>query len=74
MMFTKLWEKQISTQPLKRRDGTSLPGIGFYALSYGSAAIPAGAQTTSSEHDLAGYSLSLPPWENCAYHLLGSAT
>ena len=42
-MFTKLWESKYNPPvAFKYAMGLSFLGIGFYALSYGSAAIPAG--------------------------------
>jgi POT family proton-dependent oligopeptide transporter len=47
-MFTKLWESKYNPPvAFKYAMGLSFLGIGFYALSYGSAAIPAGAQTAA---------------------------
>ncbi|MBP6397641.1 MAG: MFS transporter [Saprospiraceae bacterium] len=47
-MFTKLWESKFNPPvAIKYAMGLSFLGIGFYSLSYGASAIPAGAQTAS---------------------------
>lgn len=47
-MFTKLWESKYNPPvAFKYAMGLTFLGIGFYALSYGSSAIPAGAQTAA---------------------------
>lgn len=47
-LFTKLWESKYNPPvAIKYAMGLTFLGIGFYALSYGSASIPAGAQTAA---------------------------
>ena len=47
-MFSKLWEKHWNPSgPIKFGVGLIFVGLGFAALSYGSASIPAGAKTAS---------------------------